>query len=114
MRFLRLSFFLLVFTSVVILFLGHKVAAQTPSGEQDTQIVNVNRNGTEHKAKVLKETLDPQGKPARTGSIIVKFRKNVSQPQEDKVNLDAGALKVEKLYLDKTRRVSVNPQNVSQ
>lgn len=82
--------------------------AQTTSNDEDTKVVKIKRDGSEFQTKILREVLDPkEGRPARTGSLLVKFRPNVSQFQEDQVNLNIGALKVERLYLSNTRRVRV-------
>ncbi len=82
--------------------------AQTTSNDEDTKVVKIKRDGSEFQTKILREVLDSkEGRPARAGSLLVKFRPNVSQSQEDQVNLNIGALKVERLYLSNTRRVRV-------
>jgi len=97
--------------SLVLVFVfvtRNETLAQTTSNDEDTKVVKIKRDGSEFQTKILREVLDSkEGRPARAGSLLVKFRPNVSQSQEDQVNLNIGALKVERLYLSNTRRVRV-------
>lgn len=112
--FIFLSFFLFTFGVVIVLVPHHEALAQT-TNDEDTKVIKVRRNGQEFTTRVLKEAPDPtDGRPARAGSILVKFRSNTSHFQEDQINRSTGALKVERLLLGKTLRIQVPESIVAQ
>ncbi|GEM_PF-2758054 len=114
-RLIFLSFLLFIFGLASVFITRHGVLAQNNSNDEDTTVVKVRRDGREFQTRILKEVPDPkEGRPARAGSLLVKFRPNVDQSQEDQVNQNIGALKVERLYLEKTRRVQVRENDVAQ
>ena len=81
------------------------------NNDEDTKVIKIKRGNRDFQTTIVKEVPDPEtGKPSRAGSILVKFRGNVSQDEQDQVNEKARVLKVEKLYLDNTHRVRV-PEN---
>lgn len=105
-----ISFLLLLFiftlASAVVFNLG--VLAQNDSDDEDIETIRIRRNGREFQSRVLREAPSPKdGRPARAGSLLVKFRSDVSQSQENEINRNIGAIKVERLYLGKTRRIRV-------
>lgn len=113
-RFVLLSLLLVILGVVCVFVLAHSVQAQNNNND-DTKVIKVKRDGHEFQTKIVKEVSDPdEGRPSRAGSLLVKFRPVVSQSEQDKVHKAAGALKVERLYLGNTQRVSVSRNNVAQ
>ncbi len=113
-RIIFLSFLLFTFSLVSAVVFQNGVLAQNSGDDDDTDVVKIRRNGREFQSRVLREAPSPKdGRPARAGSLLVKFRENVDQAQEDQVNRSAGALKVERLYLGKTRRIRVPESEVA-
>lgn len=112
----RLAFLslLLFISGLVFVFVPHYgVLAQNNNNDEDTEIIKVRRDGREFQSRVLKEVLDPkEGRPARAGSLLVRFRSGTSESEQDQVNRGVGALKVERLYLGKTYRVRVRESDV--
>lgn len=116
MRWFRLALFSLLLGLLgvfCVLALQHSVQAQNDN--DDTEVINVKRGGHDFQTKILKEVPDSdEGRPSRAGSLLVKFRPEVSQSEQDKIHQAAGALKVEGLYLDNTHRVHVSENKVAQ
>lgn len=109
LTFLTLLLFVLAF--VYLFSYGHVLAQ---GSDEDTKIVDVRRNGREFLTRVLKEVPDPRdGRPRRAGSLLVKFRRGASVPEQDQIHKDVGALDVERMYLDRTTRVRVREVDVS-
>ncbi len=107
-RLIFLGLLLFIFGLASVFITRHGVLAQNNSNDEDTEVVKVRRDGREFQTRILKEVLDSkEGRSVRAGSLLVKFRPNVGQSQEDQVNLNIGALEVERLYLSNTRRVQV-------
>lgn len=100
--------------SLIFLFVTQHVAlAQITSNEEDTKALKIIRGGRQFQTKILREISDLKvGRVARAGSLLVKFRSNVTQSQEDEMNQSNGALKVERLYLGNTRRIQVREAEI--
>lgn len=114
-RLIFLSLLLFIFGLAFIFVFRNGVLAQNNNNDEDTKVVNVRRGVREFSTKILKEVPDFQeGRPARAGSLLVKFRPFVGQSQEDQIHRSIGARKVERLYLGKTRRVQVREKDVTQ
>ncbi len=112
LTFLSLLFF--IFGLVSLSVTQHEVLAQNNNNDEDIKVVKVKRDGRQFQTRILKEIFNQEGRPVRAGSLLVKFRPNVSQTQEDQVNKNIGTLKVEPLYLGRTRRVQVRENDVTQ
>jgi thermitase len=89
--------------------------AQQPANDDDRESVTLTRRGGAVSTTVLKEAPDPdRGRPARAGSLIVKFRDGSSIAGRDGDHRDAGALKTESLYLENAVRVQVHGNTMAQ
>jgi len=114
-RWLRLAFLnlLLIFGLAYVFSQGHGVIAQN-NNDEDTKTVRVKRNGRELTTRILKEVPDPRdGRPSRAGSLLVKFRSEVSESEQDQIHRGTGAQKVERLHLARTSRVQVRESDVA-
>ena len=105
-RLIFLGLLLFIFGLVFIFAHQGSVVAQTTNTE-DTQEITVRRDGQSIRTRVLKEVLDPFGRPARSGSLLVKFKSNVPKFISDQINQNAGAEASESLYLKNTLRIRV-------
>ncbi len=120
MRWTRLVLFsfLFVVLSVAYVFTrGHLVHAQNSQNDNsdDANVIKIKRGGHDFQTKIVKEAPDPEeGKPSRAGSLLIKFRANTSQLEQDKINQEAGALQDERLYLGNTHRVRVHENKIAQ
>ena len=112
-RLLLFSLFLVILGVVGVFALKHPTLAQNET-DDDTEVIKVRRGGHDFQTKILKEVPDPEeGRPSRAGSLLVKFRTNVGQSEQDQVHQSAGASKVERLYLGNTHRVHVHENEVA-
>lgn len=107
-----ISLSLLLILVLVFAFSNKSSVLAQQTNEEDTQVVKVKRDGRQFTTKILKEVRDREGKPERSGSLLVKFRSNVSDSAQDQIHKNVGAQKIEKLYLGKTRRVKVRENDV--
>lgn len=111
-----LAFFTLLpfIFSLAYVFSNRQDALAQNNNADDTKIVKIRRDGREFTTRIINEVLDPrEKKPTRSGSILVKFKSNISESDQDQVHRNAGAQKAERLYLDKTRRVKVKEKDLS-
>ncbi|KKR92083.1 hypothetical protein A3A55_04005 [Candidatus Roizmanbacteria bacterium RIFCSPLOWO2_01_FULL_40_14] len=114
-RLASLSLLLFIFVVAYVFVFQHGVLAKNNNNEEDAKIIKINRGGHEFHTSILKEVPDPQeGRPSRAGSLLVKFHSGISESEQDRIHRDVGALKVERLYLGKTRRVRVRESEVAQ
>lgn len=112
---LRLVIFELLFFLLGIAFaFSFPPLSFAQTGEDDdTEVVKIRRGDTEIQSTVIKETPDPKsGKPSRTGSILVKFKKSAGLGVLDKIIKKVGAKKSDKLFLDWTYRLRVHKNSV--
>lgn len=105
--FLALLFFILGIASLI--FYNRQVNAQNNLLDLDTKLIRLKRNGREITTRILKEIPDLRnGQPIRAGSLLVKFKSGVNESEQEEVHKNIGVQKVEKLFLGKTGRISVN------
>ncbi|MBI4037682.1 S8 family serine peptidase [Candidatus Curtissbacteria bacterium] len=101
-----ICFSLVILSFVFVLASRHFAIAQ--GEDEETDIVNVKRDGRQIQARIPKEVPDPDsGRASASGSILVKFRSNVNEAKRDQIHRNVGALKVGRLYLGNTHRVRV-------
>lgn len=80
----------------------------------DIKAIQIQRNGHSLVTRIPKEVPDPDaGRPARAGSLLVKFRSQASQPERDQVHQGSRAQRVERLYLNDTLRVRVSESEMA-
>jgi thermitase len=111
-----LTFNLIVLFAFSFFLIGkHEAFAQNSNNDQDTQTVNIDRGGKSFSTKILKENKDPKNnRPARAGSLLVQFRPGVGESEQNQINQIAGAKSVDRIYLDRTKRVNIGNGNISE
>ncbi|OGG29185.1 hypothetical protein A2971_00310 [Candidatus Gottesmanbacteria bacterium RIFCSPLOWO2_01_FULL_46_21] len=111
-RFVLFSFLFVVLGGIYAFALRHSVVAQRD--DDGTDVIKVKRDGHDLITRIPKEVPDPdEGRPSQAGSLLVKFRPDASQSEQDQIHRAAGAVNVDRLYLDNTRRVQVRESDVA-
>jgi uncharacterized repeat protein (TIGR01451 family) len=109
---------LLAFVLIVIVLSREAVpdaVAQAPPDEEDSRTITVTRRGQQFRTTVLREAPDPdRGRPARAGSLIVKFKPGAGVSDRAGAHQQAGSVRTEDLLLDDAVRVKVPAARAAQ
>ncbi len=90
------------------------VAQAEPSAQLSTRSVTVNLGPRSLQTVALQEEIAPDGRPMRTGSLLVSFRREAPEASRLAAHQTVGALGVSQLLLSDTVRVQVRPGAAAQ
>jgi thermitase len=89
-------------------FLGGAFSSARAQTNSDTEIFHGKRGSRNFQAEIIKEAPDPDtGRPARAGSLLVRFKDTATLDDQDQLNRQVPATKIERLILKNTQRVRV-------